>query len=337
MGNSTFSLQQVLTAIAGRGIPDPRSQPSGYGSQLALDMGTRVMGDLITERFNWKFNRAVATPFYTNSWQQDYPQPAQAAGKIGWGEDCDLIDINNTALPKPLWNLSWRRGLSRTSVAVWRPSQLCWMYNSALSLGYWPGAGVTFYPLVTSGPTSQNPILSMLDANGNILIVTGFGTTGSVAPVAAANAAEGTTVTDGSVTWMVVSPSSQGFRVDKLPNATGPTYQVNPYYQLDAPILTSFTTPLDPFPDTYLRHFIRGMEAECLAASPNPGDQKRGLEMLALVQGKAGQIKGWIAQVQAEIMEQGDKELNVYGLIPLTNVVERRWDEIGPYTADQPY
>ena len=337
MATSTQTPENVLDVLAAKGIFDPRRVTGGFGDTLALDIFNRVFADLLTSRFNWKFNRNFAAPFYTNSWQQDYPQLAQPNGQIGWGEDCDLIDINNTQIPKPLWNITWRRGLSRTSVSVWRPGNLCWMYNSELSFGAWPGAGVTYYPLVTTGTVSANPIMNFVDVNGNILIVTGFGTTGLTQPSAPINSAEGVTVADGSVTWAVVSGSSQGFRLDKLPNQSGPTYQVNPYYQSDPPRITTLQQPLNPFPDTYLRHVNRGVEAECLAASPNPADAKRGMAMLELVQGKEGAMKGWIAQIVAEMTEQGDKEPNVYGLVPLTQVVERRWDQIGPYTADQPY
>ncbi|OYV36708.1 MAG: hypothetical protein B7Z80_14865 [Rhodospirillales bacterium 20-64-7] len=95
MGNSSISLQSVYDAIAAKGVPDPRAVPSGYGDILALELATQVMADLICERFNWKWNRAVAAPIYTNSYQQDYPQPAQTAGVIGWGEDCDGIILRH--------------------------------------------------------------------------------------------------------------------------------------------------------------------------------------------------------------------------------------------------
>jgi len=326
MGNSTITLESVYDAICAKGIPDPRLNASGFGDTLAVELGNQTRADFICERFNWKFNRAIAEPFYTNSWQQDYPQPAQPKGLIGWGEDCDLIDINNTTRPLPLWNISWRRQLSRTSVSVWRPSQIAWMYNKDMAIGVWPGAGVTYYPLVTTGPQSQNPWMNMTDSNGNILIVTTFGTTGTTAPVLPEDSDEGATVTDGTVVWTCVSPDSQGFRVDKLPNATGPTYKILPYYQIEPPVFTALSDTLDPIPDSYSRAFYRGLECECLIASPNPQDMKRGQDAKA----------AWLNAL-ANGMKQGDRELNVYGLIPLTNVVERRWDEIGPYTADQPY
>ena len=337
MGNSTQTLQTVLDAMAGKGIPDPRRLPGGYGNALALEMINRVFADLLTARFNWKFNRAVAAPFYTNSWQQDYPQLAQPNGTIAWGEDADMIDINNTQIPKPLWPLTWRRALSRQSISVQWPSQLCWMYNSDLTFGAWPGAGVVYSPLITAGSVAANPIMNFVDKNGNLLILTTFGTTGTTAPFAAASSAEGTTVNDGSVVWTVVSPTSQGFRLDTLPGQTGPVWQINPVYQMEPPSITTFKTPLNPFPDSYLRHVRRGLEAECLAASPNPADQKRGMAMLALVKGRNGEMKGWVAEIVADMTEEGDKEPNVYSLVPLTSPVQERWERTGAYTADRPY
>jgi len=186
---------------------------------------------------------------------------------------------------------------------------------------------VTLYPLLgNSAPAGQNPVLSMLDANGNILIVTTFGTTGSSAPAAPANAAEGTTVTDGSVVWSVVSGTSQGFRLDTLPGASGPTYQVTPTYQIDPPKFTSAMQLLDPIPDSYSRYFYRGLESECLQASPDPADMKRGMEMR----------KQWL-EAMGEAMKQGDRELNAFKLLPENSAVEQRWNRTGTYTADNPY
>jgi hypothetical protein len=326
MSNSTIKLQQVCDTLAAKGIPDPRGNASGYGDMLALDLATQVMADIVCERFNWKWNRATATPFYTNSWQQDYPQLTQPNGIIGWGEDCDIVDINNTSSPKPLWNVKWRRGLSRNNTSMWRTGNICWMYNRDLYIGEWPGASVIYSPLITTQAQPQNPLMSMTDKNGNILIVTTFGTTGTVAPFLPAGSAEGLTVEDGSVVWTCVSPTSQGFRIDNLPNATGPTYKVIPYYQIDPIIFTAMKQLLDPMPDSFSRYFYRTLESEWLIASPNPGDLKRGQEA------KVAAINSMLAA-----MKQGDREMNIYALQPATGVVEERWREGRPYTANQPY
>lgn len=326
MGNSTKSVQSVFDAIASEGIPDPRLGASGYGDTLAYELSNQSMADIVCERFNWKWNRATARPFVTNSWQQDYPQLAQPGGPIGWGEDCDIIDINNSVMPKPMDNMKWRRQLSRTNTSGWWPKNLCWMYNRELSLGAWPGAGVVYSPLITSAPQPQNPLMSMLDANGNILVVTGFGTTGTTAPAAPKGSIEGVTVHDGSVVWTVVSPDSQGFRIDRLPSATGPAFQIIPYYQLEPPVITDFEQLINPIPDSFSRFYYRLLRSECLTASANPADKARG---------ETAKMDAMKAMEDSK--EQGDKEVNIYQLVPVTSPVESRWDGWGPYTAQQPY
>lgn len=337
MPSSTKSLQSVFDTIAAKGVPDPRNLPSGYGDLLALELGTQTMADLLAgavnargevTRFNWKFNRAVARAFQLNSWQQDYPQPAQTAGIIGWGEDCDIVDINNPVMPKPLnWDgaVTWKRQLTATSISRWRPGQICWMYNSTLQFGTWPGAGVTYYPLLSTGSVPQNPLMSMVDANGNLLIVTGFGVTGVTPPLAPAASAENFQVTDGTVTWSVVSPTSQGFRVDWLPNATSPNYQLIPYFQIEPPTFTTLAQMLNPVPDSFSHHFYMGLEAAMLKASPNPGDMKRGQTARM----------DWLNALLV-MTGQANKEPDAYSLVPISPAIERRWCNDGPRTADDP-
>jgi len=242
-----------------------------------------------------------------------------------------VVDVNNTFLPKPMDNIKWRRGLSRTNLSRWWPKNLCWMYNNELEIAMWPGADVVIHPLLgMTSPGGLNPILNMRDMNGNILIVTTFGTTGSTAPVLAANAAEGTTVTDGTVVWTCVSPTSQGFRLDRLPSAAGPTLEIKPYYQLDPPRFATMQQALDPIPDSFSRFFFRGLQAMCLMNSPNPTDVKRG-EVLT-ERDRYGEPK-WLKEPKL----QGDRELNLYMLQPATSVVERQWGSNAPRTADNPY
>jgi hypothetical protein len=332
VGNSTIKLGTVFNVIAAKGIPDPRGGPSGYGDQLALECASEVMADIVCERYNQKWNRAFAAPFYTNSFQQDYPQLAQTAGPIGWGEDGDVIDINNTFIPPPMDNIKWRRGLSRTNLSRWWPKNLCWMYNNELHIAVWPGPDVEIFPLVgTNAPGGQNPILNMRDVNGNILIVTTFGTTGTGSATSLpANSAEGATVDDGSVVWTCVSPTSQGFRIDRLPSAAGPTLEIRPYYQLDPPRFTTMQQMLDPIPDSFSRFFFRGLQAQCLLNSPNPNDVKRGEALTE--RDKDGEPR-WMKEPK----KQGDRELNIYALLPATSVVEPKWGSNAPRTADNPY
>ena len=324
MGSSTRTVASFFDVAAGKGIPDPRQGAAGYATSLSLQIANDVMSDIIAERFNWKWNRRIAAPFYTNSFQQDYPQLGIA--DLGWLEDCDRIDINNTSLPKPLKQLTVRRQLSRTS-ALWKPiSDICWMNNDQLSYGTWPGAHVIYTALV-GAQTKQNPIMSMVDSNGNLLILTTFGTTGNSAPAAAANSAAGTTVNDGSAVWTVVDPNTSGFRINPLPGAAGPVYQVIPYYQMSAPNLTSFATKIDPIPDDQASYFQVGIEAYCLGASPNPGDRARFVDAR----------NQWLLSMDG-IKKQGDRELDAYGLVPTTSVVESTYGGLrNPQDPSQPY
>lgn len=323
-GNSTTTLQNILDRTKAKGVPVPTDQPSGYGISLAISLANDTMSDLVAERFNWKWNRATASPFYTNSWQQDYPQIGLV--NIGWLEDADRVDINNTSFPKPLRGLTVRKQLSRTSDS-WTPTkELCWMYNYELSFGAWPGAGKVFSPLVAA-TVVQNPTMSMIDANGNLLIVTGFGTTGSTAPLLTANSPEGTAVTDGTVTWTVVAKMSQGFRVFPLPGATGPVWQITPYYQVMLQKLTALGSLINPIPDDYSRIFQTGYEIACKRSSPNPNDRAEGEKQYPL----------WLKALH-DAAKQGDREADAYGMLPATSPVDPVYGwQRNPQDPSQPY
>jgi hypothetical protein len=329
MGNSTTTLQSTFDVAKAKGIPVPTDQPGGYGSRLALKIGNDVMAAIIAERFNWKFNRAIASPFLTNSYQQDYPQIGLT--NIGWGEECDKVDINNTSFPKPtnVPGITFVRQLSRTSLCLWPVNQICWLYNQDLNYGTWPGAGVTFYPLIAP-VVKQNPIMSMQDANGNLLIVTTFGTTGLTAPVLPANSTEGTNVTDGTVVWTVVAPMSQGFRVFPLPGATGPVYQLTPYYQMLLQKMTTLDALINPIPEDFNFNFQIGLEIMCKQSSPNPNDRAEGLKMWPL----------WLRAL-ADIRKQGNREPDSYGAFPADSPVESvygAWRGLrNPQDPSQPY
>lgn len=325
MGNSTISVHDVFDRVAAKGIPTPLTAAvAGYTTDMAVAMASDVMREMIKERFNWKWNRQTAAAFLTNSFQQDYPQIG--VKNIAWLEDCDRVDINNTQFPKPLKSITVRRQLSRTSDQYRPIAEICWMFNKDLSYGTWPGAGIRFNPLVTAN-VLQNPLMSMVDANGNLLTLTTFGTTGVAAPAAAVASAEGFTVNDGSCVWTVVNPYGQGFRVDQLPGAAGPVYQLIPYYQCKAPTITLLSQMIDPIPDDYSNYFQKGLEAYCLKASPNPADKLRGDD---------AEI-AWIRSM-VDAKQQGDREPDAYGILPATQVVDSIFGSMrNPQDPSQPY
>jgi hypothetical protein len=238
---------------------------------------------------------------------------------VDWLEIFQWVDINNTSIPKPisLPNQTYCvRSLPQVSMGQgsygW-PGQLAWDYNKNLSYGIWPGAGVIYYPLVRTGNVAkQNGPMAILDGNGNILVLTTPGATGSVAaatgptaPLAARNAAEGTLVGDGGCVWTVAGPMSQGFRVWPLPGATAPSYQVQARYQMIASRFVNMQSLLNPVPDNYSQYFRRGFKAHCLGASPDPKLSAQFAQARAM----------WLQELVAAA-KQGDREQDFYGLVP---------------------
>lgn len=324
MGNSSVSLQSVLDNAVTQSAPSPLAHPSGYGTQLALDIGNDTMSDLISERFNWKWNRKIATPITTNSWQQDYPI-AGADNWMGWLENADRVDINNSSDPKPIKQISARRDLPVTSYCRGPVTEICWIYNSEMQYGIWQ-AGVTYYPLVGANPTMQNPRMA-IKINGAILALSKFGTTGNTEPVAAATMPEGTQIPDGTAAWIVCAPTSKGFRVYPLPGPTGPVWTIFPRAQLLPPTFATLQQYIDPIPDDQARHFRRGYRAYCFQASPNPADQAR----------FQSTYNDWMKSL-LDIRKDADKEQNVYGLIPATFPVDEIYPGLrNPMNPAEPY
>lgn len=231
------------------------------------------MTTMVSDTMNWKWNRANATPFYTTSWQQDY---AQNNTNLKWIEHCWAIDINNTALPKPIYFLEAVRDLERTFAQYGRPGQICWLPNDQMVYGTW-GAGNTsnagpqnpgplsVYTQPLGSPTTpSNPITQVIDTNGNFQVLTTYGTTGATQPSwPSANAAAGMTTADGSCVWTVVDPKGEGFRLNPIPPLTGVVYQINPVCQKKPVQFTTMSQTLDPIPDDYAKYFRQGFVAYC--------------------------------------------------------------------------
>ena len=312
MGSSTTTLQSVVDYVSSLGELMPVLPTGGFSVNTALTMATDVMLDLISQRFNHKWNRMKIPPWYTNSWQQDYAQLGSSfPAPIGWLEKAYWIDINSTSLPKPLWEIECVRDLETTVIPGNPPAQISWLPNNQLVQGVWPGAGEVYTQPLGAVITPTNPPTNILDANGNILILTVYGTTGATAPVLPANSAEGLTVVDGGCTWTVAGPNSQGFRIKPLPPQQGIVYQVNMVAQMRAPVpFQSMATLLNPIPDDYANWFRQGFIARCYQMSPNP-------QMQAMFEKKK---ENWLAAMESA-MKQGDRETDNAGFVPDRSIV----------------
>jgi hypothetical protein len=270
------------------------------------------MNDLIAQRFNWKWNRALIPPWYTISWQQDYaglntlyPAP------IGWLETAWWVDINNTSYPKPTWAIEIKRDIAVTTIAGNPPLKVDWDYNRNLVQDLWPGPGKIYTLPLGTHITPTNPRTNIRDGNRNILVLTTYGTTGTTAPIAPEGAAEGTTVSDGTCIWTVADPDSQGFRIFPLPPQQGVVYQVNVVAQMKAPPpFTSMQQQINPVPDDHSSWFREGFIAYCYRLSPNP-------QMRAMFP-QNRQL--WLAAIEAS-MKQNDREQTDSGFIPDRSVI----------------
>jgi hypothetical protein len=323
VGSSTVTIQSIVDAVSSMGELVPVLPTGGYSTKTALTIASDVMASLVSQRFNWKWNRMRVPPFYTNSWQQDYAQLSitRWPAPLGWIEGGYWIDINNTALPKPVYAIEVLRDLPVTSVSGNPPSKIDWLPNDQLTYGVWPGAAQLYTQPLGATITPTNPPTNILDANGNILILTTYGITGSVAPSLPASSAEGTTVNDGTCVWTVADPNSQGFRLLPLPPQQGIVYQVNVIAQRQAPAqFTSMGQQINPVPDDYAVHFREGFKAYCYQYSPNPAMQMQ----------FERKRDGWLGAI-ANALRQGDREQTDAGFIPDRTVVSGSGGgDIGP-------
>jgi hypothetical protein len=280
----------------------------GFSNLTWLAIGNSVMSDLLSQKFNWKWNSFNIPPFYTIGYQTDYATISQKG--IGWLENATWVDINNTALPKPEWTVEAVRALQPTSFAASPPTKLCWMYNKTLKQASWPGAGVVYINPLGQVSTPANPRTNILDANGNILIVTTYGTTGNIAPVLPAATAPGTTVIDGNVVWTCCDPDAQGFRLIPMPPQSGVVYKIEPVGQKNPPQFISLSQKLDPIPDDYSTNFTNGVYVYCHKYAVDPQLKK---EWFAMRQ-------TWLDDILAT-MKQGDREEDNAGFVPSRSVM----------------
>ena len=124
-------------------------------------------------------------------------------------------------------------------------------------------SGGTIGPANLSMP--QNPITQIQDANGNLLVLTQYGTEGTAPPLAAANSPAGVTAVGSGATtvWTVIDPNGVGFRMIPVPPTTGVTWQFRLIYQKKPVRFTSLGQTLDPLTDEMEPHFRAGFIAQC--------------------------------------------------------------------------
>jgi hypothetical protein len=336
MANSTVTVGNIVAWL--KSFPEiaPLVQTAVGGSSLqpALTIVNDVMTEVIDQNYNWRWNRFTMPLIYTNGFQQDY---ATNAVNLGWLEHGVLIDINNTAIPKPVWPLEIVRDLPETFAQYGRPGQVCWLPNNQLYYATWgasnvgnnsrglnPGPNMVIGPVLGVYAAPINPILQIQDPNGNFWTVTTFGTTGASQPSWPTNPVypttqnpnqAATTVTDGTVVWTAVNPNGFGIRCNPLPPQTGIVYQfylIGQYrpFAFSNGLLTSFQQTIEPVPDDFVKYFRDG----CLAyAYRHSSDAK----IRAKFQDSYNM---WIASLKAMCVK-ADRERDAAGFFPANPIM----------------
>lgn len=334
MGTS-YTGQNLIDSIRIMPLLAPvfNSQVAGFSLEPGLSIINDANGFFYGTNFAWKFNEIEIAPFYVSSYQQDY---ATSNTNIGFLMSGDCVDINNTAIPKAQPQLEVVKDLPRASSWVALPPmffgvmkfQVCWRYNSQLYYGTWgqansgnqtrgnnPVAGSVYTnPLASGKQMPFNPITQIKDANGNLLLLTGYGTEGTTAPVAPASSAAGTIATPGSgatTQWTVVDPLAQGFRVWPTPSQSGVVWQFNLRAQAKPPVpVTTLTALLAPLPDEYFHIFREG----CIAMAYKYSAEEKIRAMFE------DALKIWTEKLLGARM-QGDREPENHSFIPVGGVV----------------
>lgn len=152
-----------------------------------------------------------------------------------------------------------------------------------------------------------NPINQIQDANGNLLVVTTYGTEGTTAPLAPVGATPGTTVSGAGATtvWTVVDPVGMGIRILNVPSQTGVVWQFNLFGQMPPPKWTSLDQTLAPLPDKYEPFFRAGFIAQCYRYSPEAKIRAKFKDEWML----------WLKSLDG-LREAQDRELEEYSFVP---------------------
>src|SRR4029077_1465197 len=296
---STVKLQTIVNQVKAFPGLDTVLDVAGSSTMKPLFIATDVMNAICSVPFPWKWNEIMMPQFYTNSYQHDYAgifPNGTSVTNLSWLERGIVIDINNTSQPKPYRLIEVGRQLPQATATFYNSATnsplflVNWFPNNTLYYGTWgdtnngngslgnnPVAGSVYINpvgLIDGQAISQpaNPITQIQDANGNLLVLTTYGTEGTTAPLAPVNAAPGTVASGlGATTvWTVVDPNGAGFRILPVPSQTGVVWQFNIWGQALPIRFKSLQDTLYPLPDKLEPNFRQMFVAQCYRYVEDP-------------------------------------------------------------------
>jgi hypothetical protein len=335
---STVTLQNIVDIAQTFPDLEPVLHVGGYSLGPALSAANDTMNAICGVAFPHKWAEILLPLFYTNSYQQDYAvvyPNGQSVTTLSWLERGTVFDINNAAIPKPFRQVEVGRQLPQVSGTFWNSATNSPLFlvnffpNYILYYGTWgaansgtsttgnnPIAGSAYTsPLGQNISMPPNPITQIQDANGNLLLLTGYGNEGSAAPLAAPNATAGTTVsgTGATTVWTVVDPNGVGFRIMPVPSQTGVVWQFNLVGQAKPVRFTSLNQTLAPLPDEFEPNFRSGFIAQCYRYSPEAKIREKFKTEWAL----------WLASLN-ELRAKEDRELEENMFTPERGIMGSR-------------
>jgi hypothetical protein len=363
--NSSIKLQELVDDASSLGDVAPALATGGLSDAPALSIATDVMQAMINggpnaQPYNWKWNRFNVKPFCTISFQQDYFVPGVI--NLGWMESCWAVNINQTSVPKQKAQVEVKKDLEVTYDQTGNVGKICWMPNSLLQTGTWgaaplgptagipngnvSGLGANAGGLQNPGPNViyinpigviQNPTNAttcITDPNGNLWVLTTFGTCGAtqpswpttpVYPTLQSPTTVATTISDGSCVWTAINPSGQGFRLDPIPPQTGVVWQIQPVAQMKAVRFSKLGQTLEPIPDDFATHFKQGFFAECFRRNPD-----------AKIRAKYTMERQLFLEALDKAVRQADREPDDVGFYPGTSIMQSG-SSISPVNPAQPF
>lgn len=332
MPASTVTLRNVVDDAMRFGDIKPVLQVAGSSQEPALTIANDVMNELVSVKFNWKWNAFNVPVFQTISWQNDYAVPGIT--NLGWLVNGVLIDINNTQIPKRKYVMECVRDLQPTSASFGRPFQASWLDIRNMLFGSWgsgattpntnntgqtnPGPGIVYTQPLGAASTPSNPVTQIIDSNGNSQVIDwtfiapgATGTCGGSTPAwPAANSAAGVTTLDGSVRWVTVDPYGQGIRLQMIPAQAGVVWQIMLTAQFKPVRFTSLGQTLNPMPDDFSSYFMQGFRAYCYQRSPEDKIRAK----------FAGEYALWQKKL-SESEAKADRETESFGAYPSTDIM----------------
>lgn len=173
-----------------------------------------------------------------------------------------------------------------------------------------------------------NPISQIQDSNGNLLVLTTYGTEGTTPPTAAANATPGTVVsgTGATTKWTVADPFGQGFRILPIPSETGVVWQFNLVGQMTPVRFTSLTQTLFPLPDQFEPNFRAGFISQCYRYSPESKVRAKFKDEWTL----------WLASLN-ELRSKQDRETEENRFVPERGIMSNGWGYGNRFGPQNPF